>query len=258
MRRQAPRDGCVLAAAGADLADGQAGVALFLAALAPGHELTQAAIARFDRLLHDERDIDAVRRPGLRLAISAIGDERLQVHARNLKARDDEGAAAASSQRGAPDALLDVFAWTGLLRARPTDAAREELARAAATLSDGAGGEDGAAGLLAIAVALRGAGALLGDGALTARAQHVAAGAMDERAWPHRSVETPGLRDGLAGIGLGCLALAQREPPPWMCDAIALARCEPRRLETAQTSSRAAARGARQSSRRVEIRARMT
>ena len=159
----------------------------------------------------------------------------------------------------APDALLDVFAWTGLLRARPTDAAREELARAAATLSDGAGGEDGAAGLLAIAVALRGAGALLGDGALTARAQHVAAGAMDERAWPHRSVETPGLRDGLAGIGLGCLALAQREPPP-----LDVRRDRARALRAAQAGDRADVvetgrrGGARQSSRRVEIRASMT
>lgn len=244
VRRRAPRDGCVLAAAGADLADGQAGIALFLAALAPQHELTQAAIARFDRLLRGERDIDAVRRPGLRLAIAAIGDERLQAHARALRARDDGGAAAASAQRGAPDALLDVFAWSGLLRARPTGAARDELARAAATLAAGAGAEDGAAGRLAIAVALRGAGALLADTTLATRAKAVAAGAMDEDAWPHRCVETPGLRDGLAGIGLGCLALAQREPPAWMCDAIALSRCEPRRLETAQTSSRATAAAA--------------
>lgn len=301
VRRRPPREGAVLTRAGADLADGQAGIALFLARLA--HPLAGAAAAQLAWLLAEaDDDPEARRRGGLRLALAALGGARepsapqednglaawvagsalasepalardarrlatLREHerpplaayalARAAATLRDSGLAAAATailRDGGPggDPLLDALAWAAL----PDE--RDALFRAASALASTPARSD--ARRLAAAVALRDAAALLDHAALAATARDFAV-ALDATASRfERSLEMPGLRDGLAGIGLACLALAEPCTPAVVRDALAIAHAEPHGIETAGSSSRsvegAAAPG--QSSRCVAIRARMT
>ena len=228
--------GRVLRAAGPGLADGQAGIALFLglAAGATGDgqagELARAAV---DRLLVQlstaPAQVEGVGlgsgAGGMLLALcalaGALGDRRLHDRARMLAIASERSARA----EPALDTVRGLAGWvTGLaslVSGEPHGAERELLRRDAARLARAAAGRD---------ATLRAGRALALDRAASALGSQRPAAAVERReavgerrpTSPHLAaaldagdgalltppgvVEAPGIAAGVAGVGLTCLA----------------------------------------------------